>query len=232
MLSHATPRQAPTLKCEVPGKRAKFDAFAAGRQGSSEFGRRSVLGLGAVLIGSRFLGTDVAEAMSEQIDAADKIEFGPLNGSIRGCPTSVNPNCISTGSLNKTYGPAWRSGSATIDATVERIIDAVPQTCPGSELVALKSVDEKQYIAFWVDGPFGKDTVEFLVKPDTTASRNWEGDIEGPLVTYRAIAGKVKYIYPIQQPITDFDAQRKRMDAIRARLGWRVIGCELIECYQ
>jgi hypothetical protein len=38
---------------------------------------------------------------------------------------------------------------------------------------------------------------------------------------------------PLQQPIGDFDAQRKRLDAIRVNLrGWRALGCELIECYQ
>lgn len=36
-----------------------------------------------------------------------------------------------------------------------------------------------------------------------------------------------------QQPIGDFDAQRKRLNLIRSNLtGWRALGCELIECYQ
>ncbi len=38
-------------------------------------------------------------------------------------------------------------------------------------------------------------------------------------------------MWPIQQPIGDFDAQRKRLTALRERTGWSVIGCELIECY-
>jgi hypothetical protein len=37
----------------------------------------------------------------------------------------------------------------------------------------------------------------------------------------------------VQQPIGDFDAQRKRLGLIRNNLlGWRALGCELIECYQ
>jgi hypothetical protein len=44
-------------------------------------------------------------------------------------------------------------------------------------------------------------------------------------------AGSVRYVWPIQQPVGDFDAQRKRMTALRERLGWPQIGCELIECY-
>lgn len=43
--------------------------------------------------------------------------------------------------------------------------------------------------------------------------------------------GSVKYVWPIQQPLSDFGAQRKRMDAIRAATGWQLIGCELLECY-
>jgi hypothetical protein len=45
-------------------------------------------------------------------------------------------------------------------------------------------------------------------------------------------AGQVKYIWPIQTPVTDFDAQRKRVAAVRQQLSWQLIGCELIECYQ
>lgn len=51
-------------------------------------------------------------------------------------------------------------------------------------------------------------------------------------LSWTCAAGSVKYIWPIQQPIGDFDAQRKRMEVIRAALGWRVIGCDLLECYQ
>jgi hypothetical protein len=45
-------------------------------------------------------------------------------------------------------------------------------------------------------------------------------------------AGQVKYIWPIQTPLTDFDAQRKRAAAVREQLRWQLIGCELIECFQ
>lgn len=46
-----------------------------------------------------------------------------------------------------------------------------------------------------------------------------------------AHAGSVKYIWPIQQPVSDLGAQKTRMGELREALGWRVIGCELIECY-
>ena len=73
--------------------------------------------------------------------------------------------------------------------------------------------------------------VEFLVRPDDL-SRNWEGDTPGLLVFYRSIAGSVKYIYPIQQPLSDFGEQKKRMQQVRNELGWKLSGCELIECFE
>jgi hypothetical protein len=44
-------------------------------------------------------------------------------------------------------------------------------------------------------------------------------------------AGEVKYLWPIQQAVSDLDTQKKRAKSIRESLGWSVIGCELIECY-
>lgn len=41
----------------------------------------------------------------------------------------------------------------------------------------------------------------------------------------------MKYIWPLTQPVTDLDTQKKRMQQIRQTLGWPLIGCELIECY-
>lgn len=71
----------------------------------------------------------------------------------------------------------------------------------------------------------------FLIKSDGVTDRGWEGDLPGPLVTYRSLAGGVKYVWPISQPLTDFGKQRERLEALRSELGWRVLGCELIECY-
>ena len=47
----------------------------------------------------------------------------------------------------------------------------------------------------------------------------------------RSRAGDVKYIWPITQPVSDFDTQKKRMQSVRKALGWKLIGCELVECY-
>ena len=51
------------------------------------------------------------------------------------------------------------------------------------------------------------------------------------LTSGRGLRGS-RYLYPLQTPISDRGAQRKRMDGVRMALGWRLVGCELIECYQ
>lgn len=79
---------------------------------------------------------------------------------------------------------------------------------------------------------WGTDRVEFLVKGEGVGDRGWEGDRPGALVLQRSMAGGVKYIWPVTQPVGDGGLQKKRLDSIRKGLGWQLVGCELIECYQ
>lgn len=65
-----------------------------------------------------------------------------------------------------------------------------------------------QFLQIEVDGLFGRDIMEFLVK--------------GDVVTYRSLAQKVIYLYPFTTPITDFGAQEKRLKALENELGWSV----------
>ena len=48
---------------------------------------------------------------------------------------------------------------------------------------------------------------------------------------FERAAGEVKYVWPLTQPISDLDTQKKRLQEIRASLGWPLVGCELMECY-
>ena len=52
-----------------------------------------------------------------------------------------------------------------------------------------------------------------------------------PSTQWLALAGDVRYVWPITQPVTDLDTQKKRMQRIRRELGWLLVGCELVECY-
>lgn len=162
---------------------------------------------------------------------------------MRPCPTNVNPNCISTASTNQSYGPAWRANQVSSDDAAAALETAILSLYEDAQLERDIPVQPPQqtpqqtpqqasrYLAFSVSSMFGRDVMEFVIRDEGVTNRNWEGDREGPLVTYRSMAGSVKYIWPIQQPITDFGAQKKRLDEIRERVGWKLIGCELIECY-
>ena len=51
------------------------------------------------------------------------------------------------------------------------------------------------------------------------------------LVTYRSSATSVQYIFPIQLPLTDGGAQRKRAVAVRASSNFSLVGCSVRECF-
>lgn len=57
-----------------------------------------------------------------------------------------------------------------------------------------------------VDGGFGRDVLEFLVK--------------GDVVAYRAMAKKVTYLYPLTTALGDSKGQEERMKKIVDQLGW------------
>ncbi|GIL76278.1 hypothetical protein Vretimale_5857 [Volvox reticuliferus] len=152
-------------------------------------------------------------------------------GTIRGCLGNVNPNCVSTASTNELYAPAWRAKTRTAREAAQEMESTVLALYPEWSLAQSQTYDFGEYRAFLVPSLFGKDILEFLIKDESVNNRNWEGDREGPYVTYRSLAGSVKYIWPIQQPLSDFGAQKARLQELREKLGWQVIGCELIECY-
>ena len=101
-------------------------------------------------------------------------------------------------------------------------------TCPGAALEA--ATDDAgtgaAFRAFTVDGASGgRDVLEVLLKPDPAG---------GSVATYRSLAdpAHVRYIFPFQTALSDGGAQRARVAALRARTGWRAIGCDLLECFQ
>lgn len=95
-----------------------------------------------------------------------------------------------------------------------------------------------------------------LVRANSSSDRKWDADDGSPTVTFRSMAGmphcclklltfaclskclqrvciaaNVKYIWPLQAPLSDAGAQRKRLDAVRKLLGWTIIGCDYLECF-
>ncbi|QDZ23259.1 hypothetical protein HOP50_10g57970 [Chloropicon primus] len=198
--------------------------------------------MAAVLVLS---GWGIGKARAEDLEATSdpykqgqgNVSLGLLKGRVRGCPTNVNPNCVSTSSLSTSYQTPWKAPEGM---SMKEACELIKDTLLGKGAVLREygEVSETDpelgtYLRFDLEGNFGRekpDHVEFLVRK--TDPVNWEGESSGLSVFFRSIAGGVRYIYPIQQPITDFSKQRKRMEGIRNDLGWRLSGCELIECYE
>mmetsp|Transcript_7815 Transcript_7815/g.26156 ORF Transcript_7815/g.26156 Transcript_7815/m.26156 type:complete len:237 (-) Transcript_7815:335-1045(-) len=192
----------------------------------------SLLALAAAAAGGR--GVAWAETPFEE---GKRISTGLNKGRLYPCPGAVNPNCLSTSSTTPDqYAPAWAGPGGADEKEVALVIsETVLATVAGATQIKAESLGgDGEYLLFSVPGAFGdsRDALEFLVRPYGVDGRNFAGDEGGGrLITYRSIAGQVNYIWPIQQPITDGDLQRKRTRELRKALQFRLVGCELIECY-
>lgn len=135
-----------------------------------------------------------------------KLQMGLLNGKIRPCPSNINPNCISTSSMNATFAIPLEIPPEASENATRKLLSAIQTTQRNAKVVTLEDTPTGQFLQVEVDGVFGRDVMEFLVKSD--------------VVTYRSLAEKVLYIYPFTTPISDFGAQDKRIKAIQEELGW------------
>lgn len=68
------------------------------------------------------------------------------------------------------------------------------------------STNAGQYLRAEVDGGFGQDVMEFLVN--------------GDVVSYRAMATKVTYVYPFTTALGDSKSQEARLKQIIDEIGW------------
>lgn len=66
--------------------------------------------------------------------------------------------------------------------------------------------DLGQYLQATVDGGFGRDVLEFMVK--------------GDVVSYRCMATKVTYLYPFTTALGDSKGQEERLRKVVDQLGW------------
>lgn len=163
------------------------------------------------------------------------VEVGLVNGRVRSCPSTFN--CVSTAarSSDQYMGPWTAANETSTSNAAELIITAVQALEPRGVLVTSEAVAaEGHYVRLQLPGKYGdlpSDELEFFLFPDSEkiASRADNGSV---LVTFRSCAGGVKFIYPFMTPLGDGDLQRQRLRAVRERLGWPLVGCELVECYQ
>lgn len=164
------------------------------------------------------------------------------NGLLKSCRGVAN--CVSTTSRTPDqYAAAWR-GPRDLSPTdvADQLVKEI-KNLDGSNLLEYKVLEDKNereiendvsrrvYMRFLVPGVYGKDMLEFLVIDKQIQDRNWSGDTDGCLINFTS-RGYTKYLYPITQPLGDFGRQKLRLLQIREGLGWKMIGCELIECYQ
>jgi len=112
---------------------------------------------------------------------------------------------------------------------VDAIKTAMAAAFPAAEVEATGAEpDGSAYVRFRADGRFDqRDIIEFLVRPSRAGD---EG--AGLVTTFRSCAGTAQFIYPFLTPVSDGGLQKQRLARVRQVLGWRLVGCELVECYE
>nr|XP_018678594.1 PREDICTED: thylakoid lumenal 17.9 kDa protein, chloroplastic isoform X2 [Musa acuminata subsp. malaccensis] len=84
--------------------------------------------------------------------------------------------------------------------------DAILRTQRNVEFKVDEETPDGNYIQAEVDGGFGRDVMEFLVRKD--------------VVAFRSMATKVTYIYPFTTALGDSKGQIERINRIKEELGW------------
>eukprot|EP00897_Mesotaenium_endlicherianum_P003467 jgi/Mesen1/3148/ME000184S02217 len=172
---------------------------------------------GAALVFHLFSGPfPEAYAVTPYSQSQKELQLGLEDGRIRPCPSDLNPNCVSTTSNNAAYAVPWTIPDSSVSNAIRKLESAIVST--QKKVVILKSEDVPggHYLSAEVDGLFGRDTLEFLIKGDT--------------VLYRSMAKVIKYVYPFTTPIGDFDNQRRHLTAIENELEWALPGCDSAGC--
>ncbi|EPS72477.1 hypothetical protein M569_02282, partial [Genlisea aurea] len=141
---------------------------------------------------------------------ARNLPTGLQNGKIRPCP-SINPSCISTNPQSSNFVFPWRilDERSTNGAAVEQLQDALGKTQKNVRILLLEDTPNGEYLRAEVDGGGlggGRDVVEFLVN--------------GSVVSFRAMAEKVTYVYPFTTAFGDSKGQEERMKRLVTELGW------------
>ncbi|KAB1217472.1 Thylakoid lumenal 17.9 kDa protein, chloroplastic [Morella rubra] len=141
------------------------------------------------------------------------LQIGLENGKIRPCP-SANPGCVSTNPKSSSFAFPWRIPESTLDNAIQKLQEAILRTQKNANIQVVEDTPNAlivrmrtgQYLQAEVDGGFGRDVLEFLVK--------------GDVVTYRSMATKVTYVYPFTTALGNSKGQEERMKKIIDQLGW------------
>ncbi|KAI3684425.1 hypothetical protein L6452_33649 [Arctium lappa] len=130
---------------------------------------------------------------------------GLENGKIRPCPSN-NPGCVSSNPKSSSFAFPWRIPEKSIDNAVQQLQEAILETQKNAKIEMVEDTPDGRYLQVTVDGGFGRDVLEFLVK--------------GDVVSYRCMAAKVTYIYPFTTALGDSKGQEERIRKVVDQLGW------------
>lgn len=94
----------------------------------------------------------------------------------------------------------------SLENAVQKLRDGIIRTQRNVKFEVDEDTPSGRYLLVEVDGGFGRDVMEFLVK--------------GNIVAYRSMATKVTYVYPFTTALGDSKGQSERMKKLEAELGW------------
>ncbi|MFS7911045.1 putative thylakoid lumenal 17.9kDa protein [Helianthus anomalus] len=134
------------------------------------------------------------------------------NGKIRPCPSN-NPGCVSSNPKSSNFAFPWRVPDKSLDNALQQLQEAILETQKNAKIEVAEDTPDGQYLQATVDGGFGRDVLEFVVKGDVFV-------VKGDVVSYRCMATKVTYVYPFTTAFGDSKGQEERIRKIVDQLGW------------
>ena len=129
---------------------------------------------------------------------------------------AATENGVSTSAVRNpaAYMSPWSYLPETSDASKawKSLVEAVQQV--DDRIVLEKVIDRYLHATVPTERPpipggGGIDDLEFLLRP------------EDNLVLFRSASRTSIFVYPVQQPVSDGNSNRKRLERIRQTLGWQ-----------
>jgi hypothetical protein len=164
------------------------------------------------------VATKLASTQGANVQSSRKI--GLVKGTLRGC--SADENCFSTSarSAGKQISPWTYQGSFDADKP-DLVWSRIVQACKENGLTVLQnkheegSTDDYYLLAAEKDvdkQPAGSSLFyEFVIRP------------VDKIVLQRAFVDKTVFVYPIQQPVSDFGALQGRLSSVQKAVNMKDI---------